>query len=180
MAASIILPGIGGSGEDHWQSLWELSDPTVVRFQPASWDKPELTDWMAALDRSVAEAGAPPILIAHSLACLLVVHWAAQNKRSVHGAFFVGVPDPASPAFPHEARSFTNPPLVPLPFPALIIASTNDPYASTEYAQTRANQWRAGFISAGALGHISSASELGEWPQGRDLLEAFRAGASRS
>jgi len=76
MTDIIMLPGLGGSGVDHWQSLWERQDPCMRRFQPSSWDRPILTDWIAALERDIARSETPPILIAHSLACQLIAHWA--------------------------------------------------------------------------------------------------------
>ena len=49
----LLLPGIGGSGPDHWQSHWERTDPDMTRFAPSDWDRPELADWCEALDRGV-------------------------------------------------------------------------------------------------------------------------------
>lgn len=136
MSAIVILPGIGGSGESHWQTFWQKSDPSMVRFQPTDWDKPDLNDWLAALDRAIEEAAQAPILVAHSLACLLVAHWAARGPgRQVQGAFLVAVPDPDGPAFPAvEAASFRAVPETTLPFPALVVASSDDPYGSVSYA----------------------------------------------
>lgn len=184
MSAIITLPGIGDSDEHHWQTFWERADPTIRRFAPSDWDNPDLDDWIAALDRVVAAASEPPILIAHSLACLLVAHWAARQSRPlsrpVRGAFLVGVPDPDSAVFPAtEAASFRDVPETVLPFPALVVASSDDPYGSLAYARGRAAVWGAGFVVAGALGHISSASALGDWPLGAMLFEAFRAGTAR-
>ncbi len=181
MSTLVTLPGIGGSGEAHWQTIWEKTDPSMVRFQPTDWDKPDLHDWLAALDRAVAAATEPPILVAHSLACLLVAHWAGRGLRSeVQGAFLVAVPDPDGPSFPAvEAGSFRAVPDTTLPFPALVVASHDDPYGSIAYARRRAAAWGAGFVIAGALGHMNSASDLGDWPVGAMLLEAFRAGTMR-
>ena len=189
MSATIILPGYGGSGDAHWQTLWQARDPAMRRFRPASWDAPELGDWVAALDRAVAEPAEPPLLVAHSLACLLVPHWASRAgasragasraARPVRGAFLVAPPDPDGPEFPVAATSFGEVPRGGLPFPALVVASTDDPYAAPDFARRCAAEWGAGFVVAGALGHINSASGLGEWPQGAALLEAFRAGTRR-
>jgi predicted alpha/beta hydrolase family esterase len=172
----IILPGIGGSGEAHWQTRWERADRSFQRFQPGNWDHPELEDWIAALDQAVAAQAEPPLLVAHSLACLLVAHWAARGGPAVRGALLVALPDPDGPAFPAEAASFREPPGAPLPFPALVIASTDDPYGSIGHAQQRAAAWRAGLVVPGALGHINGASGLGDWPLGLMLLEGFAAG----
>ena len=52
----ITLPGLGGSGDTHWQTLWERTDARFTRFQPASWDQPDLHDWErkdGALRRSI-------------------------------------------------------------------------------------------------------------------------------
>jgi uncharacterized protein len=176
---TLILPGIGGSGEAHWQTLWQRSNPAFRRFQPTSWDQPELEDWLAALDRAVAESAGPPLLVAHSLACLLVAHWAARSTALVRGALLVAVPDPQGPEFPLEAASFGGAPERPLRFPALIVASTDDPYGSLEYVRGRAAAWNAGLVVAGALGHINAASGIGDWAQGAALLEAFEAGTRR-
>lgn len=172
----VILPGIGGSGETHWQTRWEQSDPSMHRFQPGDWDHPALGDWLGALERAVKAAPSPPLLVAHSLSCLLIAHWQSGSALPIAGAFLVAVPDPASAVFPAEATSFTRVPIARFRFPSLIVASSNDPYATPEHARARANQWGSGLVEAGALGHINGASGLGDWPQGRGLLEAFRAG----
>lgn len=176
MAPVIILPGISGSGETHWQSLWQSASPSFSRFRPADWDAPDLADWTAALHAALADAPRPAVLVAHSLACLLVAHAAEQIRDRLRGAFMVAVPDPEAPAFPAEAASFCNPPARPLPFPALIVASSDDPYGSLDYARRRAGEWNTGLVIAGAHGHINGASGLGEWQQGRSLFDAFCAG----
>ncbi|WP_065755062.1 RBBP9/YdeN family alpha/beta hydrolase [Bradyrhizobium paxllaeri] len=178
MTDIIILPGIGGSGEKHWQSRWETSDPRCRRFQPADWDRPELKDWIEALNRAVGAASKPPLLVAHSLACLLVAHWQQVSTARVAGAFLVAVPDPVGPAFPIEAASFVNPPSSKFRFPSLIVASTNDPYGTVEYSRERARQWGSGIVEVGEVGHINEASGLEAWPQGKALLTAFAAGAA--
>jgi predicted alpha/beta hydrolase family esterase len=172
----ITLPGIGSSGAEHWQTLWESRDPRFERFQPSNWDVPDLHDWIAALDRAVSSAREPVVLLAHSLACLLVAHWAQRSKRSVAGAFLVSVPDPNSDKFPVVASAFTAAPSTGLPFPALMVASTDDPYGTIEYARFRASQWQSSLVEVGAIGHINAERALGDWPQGRILFTAFCAG----
>lgn len=176
MRAIVTLPGIYGSDADHWQSVWEAADPRLSRFQPGSWDLPDLADWIEALNRAVQGAATPPILVAHSLACLLVAHWASRRHSPIAGAFLVSVPDPEGPNFPSDAASFAAVPTDPLPFPSLVVASTDDPYGSLDYMRSRAIAWGSGLVVAGAFGHISSSSGLGDWPQGRDLVAAFQAG----
>ena len=176
MTSFITLPGIGGSAQTHWQSHWEADDPSFTRFQPADWDQPDLDDWQNALERAIDGSTTPPVLVAHSLACLLLVHSAGQIAGRVKGAFLVSVPDPSSASFPAEAASFANPPGQALSFPALVIASSNDHYATPAYVRKCAGEWGAGLIEIGACGHINDASGLGSWPLGRMLLDAFCAG----
>ena len=58
-------------------------------------------------------------------------------------------------------------PLARLPFPATVIASSDDPYVTLARARAFAAAWGAAFVDAGALGHINAASGLGDWPAGR-------------
>jgi predicted alpha/beta hydrolase family esterase len=180
MSRTIILPGIGGSGSEHWQTIWEAQDAGLKRFSPTSWDYPELEDWIAALDTAVARSVEPPVLVAHSLACLLVAHWQARNTRAVAGALLVAVPDPAGPAFPVEAASFADPPDSRFRFPCVIVASGNDPYGSLPYARLRAEQWGSRLVEAGDHGHINGASGLGAWPAGRAVLNGFMADLAKT
>jgi predicted alpha/beta hydrolase family esterase len=175
----INLPGIGNSEATHWHSLWEKQESCFRRFAPGDWDNPELQDWKNALDREVRTSTEPPILVAHSLACLLVAHWAQETENRIAGAFLVAVPDPVGGKFPVQAASFDHVPANALPFPTVLIASRNDPYGSFDYVARRAEQWRAGLIDVGERGHINDASGLGEWLEGRRLLTAFQAGLRR-
>ena len=132
--------------------------------------------WITALDRAVGEAGEPPVLVAHSMACLLVAHWAKDRPAAASGAVLVAPPDEASPHYPPEAASFARAPTGPLPFPSLVVTSADDPYCPLPVARRLAVHWGAGFVDMGALGHLNAASGLGDWPEGWRLLSAFRAG----
>jgi predicted alpha/beta hydrolase family esterase len=52
----VIVPGIGGSGPEHWQSRWQVALPGTVRIAPASWDEPVLEDVVISSHR----AAGPP------------------------------------------------------------------------------------------------------------------------
>ncbi|HXV30329.1 MAG TPA: alpha/beta hydrolase [Sinorhizobium sp.] len=177
MTEFIHLPGIGGSGKSHWQTFWEEANPAIRRFEPANWDEPDLEDWIEALERAIRQARTPPVLVAHSLACLLIAHWHHRVSSPIKGAFLVAVPDPSSTAFPAQAAGFADVPQGRLDFPSLVVASTNDPYGSLSYAQTRAEQWGSELATVGAVGHINGQSELGVWPEGLALLKDFASRA---
>jgi predicted alpha/beta hydrolase family esterase len=170
----VTIPGIGGSGPSHWQTLWEREDASLTRFTPSSWDEPSLDDWSAALDRAVG-AG-PSLLVAHSLGCLLAAEWARSHPAKVAGLFLVAVPDPDGPRFPSAAASFRTIELAgPLGVPALVVASDDDPYCSTRRSRAIADAWGAERVSVGDAGHINAESGLGSWDAGRTLLRAFAA-----
>jgi predicted alpha/beta hydrolase family esterase len=178
MTEFIVLPGIGGSGKSHWQTHWEEANPAMRRFAPADWATPDFRNWLAALELAVATAKKPPLLIAHSLSCLLVAHWQKVSRLPVRGAFLAAVPDPTSEVFPKNAGDFASAPRERFRFPSLIVASTNDPFGSVDYAKMRATQWGCELHVAGDLGHINGVSNLKHWPEGKALLETFAAACS--
>jgi len=173
----LVMPGIGDSGPHHWQTLWEKRDPRFKRVKQRDWDYPDRVEWVSALGRAIADYPGDLILVAHSLACLLVAHWTLTSqprmRGRVRGAFLVAPVDPGGPAFPVTATGFAPVPLSPLPFPSLVVASTNDPYASVAYAAGVAQAWGSRCEIAGAKGHLNSESGLGEWPEGLELLESL-------
>ena len=173
---TVLLPGIGGSDAEHWQTAWERDSPELHRFSPASWDEPDFEDWSAALDRAIA--GETAILVAHSLGCLLAVRWAQEHPARVAGVFLVAAPDPAGPLFPPQAASFAAGLDAQVVVPAVLITSDDDPYSSPEHAATIARTWRIPIVSVGNRGHLNSASGIGSWSEGRNLLTAFTAGLS--
>lgn len=166
----LVLPGLGNSGPGHWQTLWEERHPAWRRVDLGQWNAPRCADWVGALDSFVRGCDVPPILVAHSLACLLVAHWAQQSTSSICGAFLVAVPEPASPRFPAVAQGFSPVPMGRLPFPSMVISSHNDSFGSFEHAQRCAAAWGSRHVDIGEAGHINAESGLGEWPEGYALL----------
>src|SRR3954470_22488286 len=90
----LILPGHGGSGPRHWQTLWEAAHPSFRRVEQRDWLHPVCSEWVGKLEDAVAASGPDTVLVAHSLACLLVAHWAAASALPVSAALLVAVPDP--------------------------------------------------------------------------------------
>ena len=171
----LVLPGIGNSGPQHWQTLWELRHPDWQRVNLGHWDSPACDDWVQALDVAVQACPFPPVLVAHSLACLLVAHWAHRSILVTKGAFLVAVPDPKSPTFPATARGFVALPKGPFAFRSLVVASANDPFGSLAHAKQCAEAWRSTFVDIGQAGHINADSGYGEWKEGYALLQQFIA-----
>ena len=165
-ASVLILPGLGNSGPAHWQSLWE-AEYGYRRVEQLDWDQPKLADWLANLERAVTDAGDGVVLVAHSLACSLVAHFAQSRPRQVVGAFLVSPADVESRrCTPDEVRCFSPIPMTALPFPAHVVSSSDDPYVDRERAMLFAKSWQASFTDIGPLGHINASSGLGAWPEG--------------
>ena len=174
--AVFIVPGIGNSGPEHWQSLWHDAHPQWRRLVVNDWDRVECDDWVSSIDQQIGPRSTDTVVVAHSLGCLAVAHWAARTGARVRGALFVAVPDPETSAFPKlEATGFAPLPLTRLAFPSVVVSSSNDPYGSEDHAQACAAAWGSEWIDAGARGHLNALSGLGEWAEGLKLLEKLQA-----
>lgn len=182
MAPVVIIPGLGNSGPQHWQRLWQAElGPSARAVEQADWDRPDFPDWLARLDADITTCPAPPVLVAHSLSCALVAHWAARYRGGVAGALLVAPADVDSDAHtPPEAQVFRPVPVQSLPFPSIVIASNDDPYVGRARAAAFAAAWGSRFIDIGAAGHINTASGFGAWPLGRLLLDELRRGGAKS
>jgi predicted alpha/beta hydrolase family esterase len=62
-----------------------------------------------------------------------------------------------------------------LPFPTLVVASSDDRFVSLARAGEFAQAWGARLVDAGPLGHINADSRLGSWAQGQALLAELLA-----
>ncbi len=177
-ALALILPGIGNSGPDHWQSHWERQDPTCVRVMQDEWDAPACAVWIARLDDAIADQDEPVVLVGHSSACALVAHWAMRAKANQHarvlGALLVAPSDPTGPEYPVGPFGFAPVPLAQLPFPSIVVASDDDVYVSAAVATQYATAWGSRLVMLTGAGHINAASGLGAWPDGYALLASLR------
>lgn len=175
---TLILPGLFNSGPDHWQSHWERLDASCRRVVQADWDAPHCLDWVRTLDDAIATAAGDVVLVAHSSSCALVSHWAARASElqlgRVRGALLVAPSDPDGPNYPDGPSGFSPMPLGPLPFPSILVASTNDMYVSLAQARSYAFAWGSRLVVIGAAGHINSESGLGRWLDGYALLRELR------
>src|ERR1700732_4529792 len=133
-ASILLIPGLGGSGPDHWQSRWEAKIPAVRRIVQADWEKPELDTWRDRIVEEVERAARPVILVAHSLGVLAAVHAAPLLAKGVScgkvkGGFLVAPPSAkVLAALDALDPAFLTVPGIPLPFPSLVIASRDDPF----------------------------------------------------
>jgi predicted alpha/beta hydrolase family esterase len=173
MHAVLIVPGIGNSEPDHWQSIWERRYPGVTRVMQRDWDQPVCSEWAAAVEDAVATSAQPPVIVAHSLGCLAVAHWAFSSARKVAGLVLVAVPDPEGPNFPAAAQGFAPVPPAVRGRRALIISSSDDHYGNARWSRQLAEAYRAELIELTNAGHINVASGFGEWQEGWKYVSAF-------
>lgn len=174
----LIVPGLYGSCERHWQSAWERERSDCRRVQMESWADPQPEAWIDRLDSAVNAQPGPVIIAAHSLGCIATALWAVQAprelRRKVRGALLVAPCDPEKINAPRALRRFAPVPQLPLGVRTIVVASSNDEYATLERSRTFAYQWNADFVNLGALGHINAASQLGSWTYGQSLLNVFK------
>ena len=173
MRPVLLVPGIGNSGPDHWQSLWQTRHSNVGRVIQRDWDHPVCEEWVEALDQAVGLTAALPILVAHSLGCLTVAHWAARSGRPCFAVLLVAVPDPSGLAFPKAATGFETVPLALRNYRVTVVSSDNDPYATTKYTEECVAAWDAEHIRLNQGGHINAASGLGHWADGWAIVKRW-------
>jgi uncharacterized protein len=168
----LILPGLGNSGEQHWQTIWEKLHPEFIRVNQSEWENPICEDWIATIEAKVQEIGSENvILVGHSLACSTIGFWVNKYKTIIKGALIVAPSDTEAETYPTGTTGFTPMPSEKLPFKSIMVYSTDDYYVSTERALYFGKNWGSEIVSVGDAKHINAESNLGEWHFGLELLK---------
>lgn len=166
----LIVPGWHGSGVDHWQTHWQHLLPNAARVEQHDWENPTLTQWVAQLEQAIVTEPAPVVLIAHSLGCVTVAHWAQAAAPGalarVAGALLVAPADVERRNCAPALRGFAPLPYQPLPFSTLLVGSSNDPAASRERALVLGEAWGSHTLILEQAGHINTASGFTRWEAG--------------
>ncbi|SIR23040.1 hypothetical protein SAMN05880582_10880 [Rhizobium sp. RU20A] len=172
---TLILPGLNGSGEGHWQTHWARDIPGAELLVQDDWACPSLAAWEARLDAALS-ASDGVWLVAHSLGCILVAKLAGRPAAAkVRGALLVAPCDLERVEAMHPCIvDFGTMPNRRLPFPSVIVASRNDPYMRFETSTCFANLWGSDLVDLGPSGHINIASGHGRWPLGYHLLNGVK------
>lgn len=183
----VFIPGLGGSGENHWQSIWvkKMSNTLMVDFE--NMDAPVLEEWLKTFNEVMSKVSEPTVLVAHSLGCSLVAHWIKRNRDEnvvewvqgnekenevkIAAVMMVACADVDSEEHtPDIVRSFAPLPLNKMPYPSVLVISENDPYVEKERASYFAAKWSSKPIFIGNKDHISSGPLVGEWEEGQEIL----------
>ena len=69
-------------------------------------------------------------------------------------------------------------PLQKLPFPSVLLASSNDPFCPLERARYFADAWGSELIEVGPRGHLNAESSLGDWPEAHLHLQRLACSGS--
>ena len=169
------VPGVTNSSPQHWQSLWEAQFPGKFRrIEQANWDTPTCGDWIETIENEVQKSKPENVvLIAHSLGCTTVAHWARAFGTKIKGALLVAPSDVEAESYTFDTKGFAPISLDKLPFKSIVAASENDEYVSLERAKQFADAWGSDFVNVGAKGHINANAGFGEWREGLEFLKSL-------
>ncbi len=181
---TLIVPGYHGSGEAHWQTWMEQQLPHARRIKGIDWEYPQVEQWSEQIIFALESAKNPVWIVAHSFGSLATV-WASQyTADKIAGVLLVAPADPwrftysglySSVSHHQVVRSIAEDvPKSRLPFPSVVVASTNDPWVKLTVAGYWAQHWGSYFINAGNVGHINTDSGFGPWPEGLQLLKELQ------
>jgi len=174
----LTILGLASSGPNHWQTIWEKENPELTRrVEQVNWDWPVKSEWVEKLQEEVRNLREPTILVAHSLGCITVAHWAQEHTSPfVKGVLMVAPADAELSKRLAFVVGFTPIPAGVLPFKSIVVASTNDIYASISRSRKFAEDWGSEFVNLGKKGHINAVSGLGGWAEGKEILQRLSSG----
>lgn len=155
----LIIPGLHGSGPDHWQTWLQAQQPDAVRIGVGNWGQADLERWADAIDETLRRHRAEAwIAVAHSFGCLALAHHATRGGRDIQGALL------AAPAAPERFGLDEGLLNRALPFPSTLVVSANDPWMQHADALYFGRRWGSEVIDVGEAGHINPSTGYGPWP----------------
>lgn len=176
----LIVAGVGGSGDGHWQTWLEKQlsaiNPSAVSRVTQEWHRPVFRVWRDQVITALTAIEDQVLLVAHSFGCLVsagVLLAAPELHHKIAGVLMVA---PANPQrFSRDGLQgmcqYGEEDLVetlnhPLPsnLPIMLWASQNDPWLSLAQAKYWAKTWGADLHNLGDVGHVNIASGFGAWP----------------
>lgn len=178
----LFVPGLRDHVAEHWQTLLAAEIPGSVTVEPLINDRLSRKARVAALDATLNKIKGDIVIAAHSAGALMVVNWALAPTRRIRGALLAtpaDVESPLPPGYPTfdelNVNGWVPIPRRPLPFPAIVAASRNDPLAQFEKVAGLARAWGAELHDAGDVGHLNPASGFGGWDGALPLLKRLAA-----
>lgn len=175
---TIIVPGVGGSNYDHWQSWLQRQLMSCSRVQQQDWNYPLLSDWISNFVKTVSDVESPIQIVAHSFGCLTTVAAIQQHPELAKKIKKLILVAPANPSRFGE-NGFARDSIgdyavyfhqIKLKIPIDLIISENDPWLHFEEAKALAKSWNIRPINLGRVGHINVDSGFGPFPEIYDYL----------
>ncbi len=167
----LIVPRLGAADDD-WSSRWRAKLTTARLIHPANRREPRREAWIASVRDAVREAKRPILFVGHGLGAAAIAGAVlALAGADVRGAFLVVPPD--DEALVRLAGADWTPVRARLPWPAVVIASRNDPDGAYDLVAALASDWGAELIDAGVAGGLDAESGHGPWPDGLMRLAGF-------
>jgi predicted alpha/beta hydrolase family esterase len=164
----VVVPGLHGSGADHWQGWLLAQIDGAVRVEQDDWGVPDLDRWADRVAATIAALGpGPHVVAAHSFGCLATVRATLRDPSlDVARALLVAPADPqrfaAAPALPQSRLAFSS----------SVVASDNDPWMPAASAHAWALRWGSDWINLGNAGHINVDSGYGPFTLAREWAAA--------
>ena len=169
----LILHGWLGNGPEHWQR-WltqRLRDAGETVSYPALPDpeRPRPGAWLAAVDAELDRLPGPPVVLCHSLACLLWLHHA--DRAPAPGRALLVAPPSATTGI-EELEPFFPAPAGPVLAPgSRVVCSDDDPYCPEGAASVYGRLGVPVDVVPGG-GHLNADTGYGPWPE----VEAWSLG----
>jgi uncharacterized protein len=178
----LFVPGLRDHVAEHWQTLLAAEIPKSVTVEPLTEDRLSRQARVKALGDALTCIDGDVVIAAHSAGALMVANWALAPTRRIRGALLAtpaDVENPLPPGYPGyedlKANGWLPIPREPLPFPAIVAASRNDPLAQFEKLAGLARAWNAQLHDAGEVGHLNPAAGYGWWDEALPLIEKLAA-----
>ena len=173
MVHTLIVPGVGGSEAQHWQSWLQQQLVSSSRVQQKYWDRPVLSEWVTEFLSALEAINSPVQVVAHSFGCLTSVAALAEHpelKAKVKNLVLVAPANPARFGESGFARhSLTDYKQyfhqLQIDLPTTLLISENDPWLGYVDALQLAQAWKLTPINLGAVGHVNVASGFGPFPE---------------
>ena len=167
------IPGLRNSGEDHWQTRWEKKYPNdFIRIEQDDWEAPNCEAWTNRLEEVLSQHDlSEAILIGHSVGCATIVNWFSKFQHSVKGVLLVAPSDVERGDYPKYITGFIPLYLQALPFPSIVVASTNDHVTDFERAEYFADIWGSKLVEIENGGHLEKMQGNEDWSEGIQLLK---------
>jgi predicted alpha/beta hydrolase family esterase len=158
---ALIVPDIGDSDAQHWQSLWEQSIPRTRRIRLHDWQTADWVKWRNSIIASLISIDEPVVLIAEGFGALAAASVAAEYPGKIIAAFLVDPSDPDD----FDVRKKI--PKQPLPIPTkIVIRNQTDTKAALLAALWSTDLSHSIAIEPATTELVINNSAINFWPEG--------------